>query len=255
VNNLYLTQTAAYDLKPSLNLRTQRHLGSSEWLRVTNDIERFINLTLSLIHPELFESGLNILQTLRETGMTKDIAHEWQSVYTGISVISNRVTPSHRDRKGRPQWFDTLISYSDRSDGPQLLLNDLGLELEYCSGTVVALCGTVLKHEVRSWGDGDRVCYAHFMREEVRNKVDAPVAGWVHKSMYLSKSSSIDMELDLKEMDNNISGEMEMGYADDDFELDSEDSGDSDEDFEISGDSDEDLEPDFEEIGDYYDEF
>ena len=186
-------------------------------------------------------------------------------MYTGIAVISNRITPSHRDSKGRPQWFDTLISYSDPTDQPQLLLEDLGLELDYHSGMVVALCGTVLKHGVGSWGDGDRACYAHFMREAVRKKLDAPVAGWVNRSVYLSDSDKemmdnrdIDMDLDLIEIDDsdddieliiqkmdNINREMGKGYTNDDFELDFEDIGDSDDDFEL----------DFEDIADDDDDF
>jgi hypothetical protein len=178
-------QSEEYPLKPSLNLRTQLHLGP-HWIKLSNEVERFLNLTLSLTHPNLFESGILMLQSLRELETTKEVAEEWQSVYTGISVISNRVTPPHRDSRGRPEWFDTLMSYSDPRATPRLLIEDIGLDLEYHSGTVVSFCGTVLKHGVESWGDGDRVCYAHFMREEVRKRLDAPPAGWVHRNMYHS---------------------------------------------------------------------
>ena len=68
---------------------------------------------------------------------TKDIANEWQSVYTGINVISNRLTPAHRDSKGRPEWFNTLANYCDGDSQPRLQITDLGLDLEYSSGTVV----------------------------------------------------------------------------------------------------------------------
>ena len=54
------------------------------------------------------------------------------------------------------------------------------MDLEYSSGTVVSFCGSILEHEVQTWGVGDRVCYAHFMRETVRNRLDAPPAGWVN---------------------------------------------------------------------------
>jgi hypothetical protein len=161
-------------------------LGQSDWLRTSNNFERFLNLTLSLIHPELFKCGLKILLELRQLGTTLEIAEKWQSVYTGIAIISNRFTPSHRDCKGRPEWFDLLMNYTGREANSRLLINDLGLDLQYSSGTVVGLCGTILEHEVRSWGIGDRVCYAHFMRESVRNRLDAPLAEWVNQSIYLS---------------------------------------------------------------------
>jgi hypothetical protein len=52
---------------------------------------------------------------------------------------------------------------------------------------VVSFCGSILEHEVRSWGVGDRVCYAHFMRETVRDRLDVPPAGWVKQDIYQSK--------------------------------------------------------------------
>ena len=113
-----------------------------------------MNLTLSLIHPKLFETGLDILRKLREWDDTKAVAREWQSVYTGISIISNRVTSSHRASRGRAEWYDLLANYCDEDDTaasiPHLLIRDLGLDLSYSSGTVIGLCGSVLEHEVGS---------------------------------------------------------------------------------------------------------
>jgi hypothetical protein len=128
-----------------------------------------------------------MLMKLRELDTTRDIAREWQSVYSGISIISNRKTPSHRDTKGRIEWYDTLLSFSNGSARPRLSIKDLGMELKYSSGTVVSFCGSILEHGVSSWGMGDRVCYAHFMRESVRARLDVPPAGWVNRKRYLSK--------------------------------------------------------------------
>jgi len=153
-------------------------------MEISYDLERFLNLALSLIHPSLYDLGLSMLRKIRQEEDTKEISQQWQSVYTGIAVISNRRSPSHRDTKGRPEWFDTLISYSDSRSRPRLLIEDLGMDLDYSSGTVVSFCGSVLKHEVRSWGVGDRVCYAHFMRDSVRSRLKMPPAGWVNRSMY-----------------------------------------------------------------------
>jgi hypothetical protein len=183
--NLSTDQAERYPLLPSLNLRTQLYLGAPKWMKLSNDVETFLNLTLSLIHPDLYDSGLLMLQRLRQLEGTKDIALKWQSVCTGISIISNRRTPSHRDSKGRPEWYDTLVSYSGEGARPLLSIKDLGLDLKYSSGTVVGLCGTILEHQVSSWGVGDRVCYAHFMRESVRQRLDVPPAGWVNRNRYL----------------------------------------------------------------------
>ena len=149
---------------------------------------------LSLINPDLFKSGLEMLRRLCDLEETKDIANNWQSVYTGIAIISNRKTPSHRDRKGRPEWFDLLVSYSGPSTRPRLLIEDIGLDLKYSSGTVVGLCGSILEHEVSSWGVGDRVCYAHSMREEVRNRLDITPAGWVNHKIYLPAKDAMHVD-------------------------------------------------------------
>jgi hypothetical protein len=154
----------------------------------SNEIERFINLTLSLIHPELFQCGLAMLQKLRQLDSTKDIARHWQSVCTAIQIISNRVTPAHRDRRGRPEWYDILLNYSGREGTPRFLVKDLGMDLEYSSGTVIGFCGSIFEHEVGSWGVSDRVCYAHFFRESVRKRLDVPPAGWVNQGIYLPEA-------------------------------------------------------------------
>lgn len=162
------------------------------WMKISNEIEIFLNLTLSLVHPELFKRGLEMLHKLRELESTTQIALQWQSVYSGIAIICNRLTPAHRDSKGRVEWYDTLVSYSSNTNRPKLLIKDLGMDLDYSSGTVVSLCGTVLEHGVRNWGRGDRVCYAHFMRESVRKRLDVPPAGWVNRATYLPKDGGGD---------------------------------------------------------------
>lgn len=139
-----------------------------------------------------------MLLELRKLDTTMDIAQEWQSVHSGIAIISNRRTPAHRDTKGRPAWFDTLLSYSETGSTPRLFIQDIGLDLDYSGGTVVGLCGTVFQHEVQDWGIGDRVCYAHFIREAVRERLNVPPAGWVDRHSYLPKKK---IKEDLMDMD------------------------------------------------------
>jgi hypothetical protein len=191
LTNLTPTQTEDYNLLASCNLRKQSHLGSSNWMGLSKEVEKFLNLTISLINPPLFQSGLQMLGKLRKNEQTKEIANQWQSIYTGISIISNRTTPAHRDSKGRPEWYDTLISYSDPSTRPRLLIGDLGLDLNYPSGTVVGFCGSIFSHEVKYWGEGDRVCYAHFMREAVRSRLDVAAAGWLQRELYRAGSEDV----------------------------------------------------------------
>jgi hypothetical protein len=127
--------------------------------------------------------GLEILRQLRNLPSTTGVASEWVSAYTGIQVISNRLTPGHRDSKGRPEWYDLLTSIGGGSL-PHLRVNDIGLQLAYHPGTLVGVCGTIFEHEVRAWGYGDRVCYAHFMRDAVRKRLGVTPAGWVMQNTY-----------------------------------------------------------------------
>jgi hypothetical protein len=44
-----------------------------------------------------------------------------------------------------------------------------------------------LRHEVREWGDGDRICYAMFMRHEVLKRYGSHYVGWSTSDTYLGK--------------------------------------------------------------------
>jgi hypothetical protein len=104
------------------------------------------------------------------------------------------VTPAHRDHKGKPEWFDLLLNYAGIDSAPRLIIADVGLDLEYSSGMVVGLCGTIFEHEVRSWGDGDRICYAHFMQEAVRKHLEADDPGWVYQKTYLPETAGTSQD-------------------------------------------------------------
>ena len=66
---------------------------------------------------------------------------------------------------------------------------ELGLTLIYGPRTVIGACGQVLKHGVDSWGEGDRICYTHFMRDKVRARFDVEPGGWVTQGLYASSLS------------------------------------------------------------------
>ena len=48
-----------------------------------------VNLTLSLIHPELFKCRLSMLQKLWQLEMTNDVAWKWQSVTNSFSSLTH----------------------------------------------------------------------------------------------------------------------------------------------------------------------
>jgi hypothetical protein len=73
----------------------------------------------------------------------------------------------------------TLGSYRNCN----LELPGLGITLEYSPGTVVGILGNVLEHAVPSF-EGDRVCYAYFMRNNVHEWAEVAGRDWMHTGYY-----------------------------------------------------------------------
>ena len=106
--------------------------------------------------------------------------------------------PLHRDGKGRPEWFNTLLNYSEPGNSPGLVIDNLGLDLDYSGGVVVAFADPSFNMEWNLGGKGNRICYAHFMREAVRKCLDVTPAGWVYRKKYLpdeKMTSQDDMDI------------------------------------------------------------
>ncbi|KAG2108757.1 uncharacterized protein F5147DRAFT_549234, partial [Suillus discolor] len=54
----------------------------------------------------------------------------WPSEFSGLEVIVNRETPSHRDPGASPSFYDLLVSLG-KAHHAILALPDLGAELAY----------------------------------------------------------------------------------------------------------------------------
>lgn len=113
----------------------------------------------------------------------RELLKIWTSAFTGITVISNRKTPAHRDRGAAFQDYDILSSVGTHRLA-KLLIHDFGVPFAYGPGTVVALCGRFLQHEVPEWEEGERVCYAHFMKRKVLEKLRSGAREWVTLDMF-----------------------------------------------------------------------
>ena len=156
------------------------------WLLSSQAVMAILNDVLELTHPELYQAGKEILARLREDELTNHKASLWSSVFTGISVMANRLTKPHIDRNGSHAWYDVLTTIGSYSNAT-LHLQELGLDLHYPSGTVVAFCANLLTHEVDSWGEGDRICYAMFMRKAVLRHFGKDAVGWMTQGFYSQK--------------------------------------------------------------------
>jgi len=59
-----------------------------------------------------------------------------------------------------------------------LNLPTVGLQLPYPSGTVVGLCGKILRHGVPEC-EGERICVAYYMRDKVHERMGVEAAPWI----------------------------------------------------------------------------
>ncbi|KAG2352438.1 hypothetical protein BDR07DRAFT_1253995, partial [Suillus spraguei] len=83
----------------------------------------------------------------------------WPSIFSGLEVIVNRVTLSHRDPGGAPTLYDLLVSLG-KGHAAKMRLADVQAELDYFPGTMLFICGIILEHSVQPWVDGERFVIA-----------------------------------------------------------------------------------------------
>jgi hypothetical protein len=141
-----------------------------------------------LICPELYSISVNAIQKLKvgkELFKWDDVVTKWPSIFSGIEVISNRITPPHRDPKAAPPTYDLLVSAGTHTEA-WFDLQDVNAHLAYNPGTVIALCGKVLRHGVEKWVGGERICIAHFIRDAVHERFNLPSPGWVNSRRYVT---------------------------------------------------------------------
>ncbi len=88
-------------------------------------------------------------------------------------------TPAHRDRGGAPYDYDILASAGTHKRAT-VEIRDAGAAFAYQPGVALVFCGKILQHSVPPWEKGgDRVCYAHFMRDNVLRRFSSTLRTWV----------------------------------------------------------------------------
>jgi hypothetical protein len=155
-----------------------------DWLNHISESNSILSVILAVIHPELHNAGQETFNQLRQHDKIQhqDVLRQWTSVFNGVSVICNRITPVHRDSNSRKQWYDLLASVGCYCNC-KLELPGLGLSLEYGSGTVIGLLGGTLEHKVKHF-KGNRVCYAYWMRDSVHEWAGVPAHSWMTTDHY-----------------------------------------------------------------------
>jgi hypothetical protein len=154
------------------------------WLEETSESFALMGAVLSIVHPELYEIGWEVLKKIANNPeMVKDgedvlkVLRLWTTPFSGYGLISNCTTPLHRDNNSQGPWYDCLTTIGEYEPGARLKLKNIGLELDYASGTMVFLLGKLVRHGT-SEVNGDRVCIAQYMRDNVHERMRVRSADW-----------------------------------------------------------------------------
>lgn len=180
-------QSTKFEMQPSVNLKDPEAL---KWLEALETVEPQVNAVTSLIAPDLFSAGCQSVNSIKGDQRSKngdkdfiDNVEAWPSVFSGITVISNRITEHHTDRGAYDPAYDLLLSAGNHF-GCDLEVLELGAFFSYPPGTAVAICGRFLQHGVTKWDGGHRLCYAHYLKDKVHDRNGVMRAGWQDISFY-----------------------------------------------------------------------
>jgi len=144
---------------------------------------------LAIVHPPLYQAGREVFHRLiadpsiiKEGDAALEVLQYWTSPFSGYGLISNCTTPLHRDNNSQGCWYDCLTTIGPYS-GSRLCLDNLGVQLQYESGTMVALLGKLLRHGTTE-ASGSRICVAQYMRDNVVERLGIESPGWMTMANY-----------------------------------------------------------------------
>jgi hypothetical protein len=182
-SSLQSAQGPKYDLNMSASIKPeQAHKGGRDWLASIAESSLVLSSVIKVIHPKLFEMGIQAMRAMQRQANLMEVLNLWYSIFNGVSVISNREAPIHRDNLAQSEWYDLLATVGPYH-GAIFELPGLGIRLAYDSGTVIGLCGRVLKHGV-SDSCGERICLAYYMRGNVQRRLGTTSATWSNWDLY-----------------------------------------------------------------------
>ena len=102
---------------------------AASFLHITLAVEIMCNALTALAAPQQYDIGLSAVQQIKEGQhlhrLHPNLGH-WNSVWSGFSIIVNRMTPFHQDAGGAPSDYDLLISSGTHTNCHMEIL-DLGL--------------------------------------------------------------------------------------------------------------------------------
>jgi hypothetical protein len=188
--NIRTFQTPEFFPETSSTLKSNnRDGGGRAWLDEIKDSAALLSGILSVVHPELYKVGSEALVRLGqggdEVGIDPDrlaILPAWPTVFSGMSVISCRETPAHRDVQSRVQWYDILATLGRGTDAV-MEFPGLNMRLQYHGGTVMAFGGRIVCHRVPRC-QSERICIAMYMRDSVHHRLHLGAPSWMTVEHY-----------------------------------------------------------------------
>ena len=83
-----------------------------DWLDFISKLNAILSAILAVIHPKLYDAGWLAIEWLRNTPEigSQDILSQWASIFSGVSSISNCITPPHQDESLKKHWYDMLAT-------------------------------------------------------------------------------------------------------------------------------------------------
>ncbi|KAL4072403.1 hypothetical protein V8B97DRAFT_2023561 [Scleroderma yunnanense] len=159
-------------LSGCLEFSPARHeLGHATWeddpaissALATDAGRQILSGTLSIMHPLLYDAGLEAMKALRQWSAVADHAmsdalFQWPIVYTNVSVIANHSASLHHDPHSCTDWYDLLVSLGEYTD--------------------LAFSGRLLWHGDNAIS-GNRYSLAYYMRDNVHNWLNVPRGNWM----------------------------------------------------------------------------
>lgn len=136
-----------------------------------------------MVAPNLHSSATHAVEVFKSEPDAHPNVKKWPCAFSGIGVIVNRNTLPHRDPGGCHEWYDLLVGAGTYRKA-YLVVKDIGAKFEYNPGTGIAICGKLLMHSVVGWEGGDRICYAHFIRDNVLERLGLEQSDWVKIGEY-----------------------------------------------------------------------
>ena len=123
-------------------------------------------------------------ETIQDWSLYREILGNWASGFTGLSVISQRETPFHRDGRSPSTMFDVLATVGKTVD-PDIRaeLPGIGIRFHYNPGTMLLILSKAIRHGV-SISKEERCCLACFVQERVLYQLGSCEEAWMGDELF-----------------------------------------------------------------------